>query len=94
MTNDFLSLADIINKDPALYNLRKTLKQFDIVADFNKIFPDLEKIAIAVKVVKDVLYLKVDNPAWRSELKFKEKIIVEKVNKYFKEKRIKGVRFI
>ena len=58
------------------------------------IFPDLEKIATAVKVDKNTLYLRVENPAWRSELKFKEKFITENINKHFKEDIVKYIRFV
>jgi len=52
------------------------------------------KIASAVKVEKKTLFLRVENSAWRSEIKFKEKIIIDKVNEYFKDDRIKAVRFV
>jgi hypothetical protein len=39
------------------------------------------------------LKLKVENPAWRSELKFRETEIVEKINNHFKETRINNIRF-
>jgi len=93
MPDDFISLADAFNKNPAFDGLRKRLKESDIVNDFYKIFPDLEKIAKPVRVEKTVLFLSVPNAAWRSELKFKEKVIVDKVNEFYKEERIKSLRF-
>ena len=38
--------------------------------------------------------LKVENPSWRSELKFKETEIIEKINQFYKEERITQIRFI
>ena len=45
-------------------------------------------------MVRKTLFLKVENPAWRNELKFKETEIVEKINKFYNEERINQIRFI
>ncbi len=94
MPDGFRSLAEAFAKDPGLYKINKIISESDIVVEFNKIFPDLEKIVSAIKVEKKVLFLRVENPAWRSELKFKENLIIEKVNEYFKESRITRIRFV
>jgi len=94
MPEDIKSIGDIINNDPVFSNLRNVMQQSDVVIEFIKIFPDLLKIASAVKVEKSTLFLRVENAAWRSEIKFKEKIIIDKVNEYFKDDRIKAVRFV
>ena len=94
MHKGFMSLFEIFNTDPALARVRKIIKDTDVSIEFNKIFPDLEKIAEAIKVEKTVLILRVENPAWRNELKFKENLIVDKINSYFKETRINRVKFI
>lgn len=94
MPDGFSSLADIINNEPGLKGVRNIIKLSDVVNEFNNIFPELAKVAVAVKVdKKNVLFLRVENAAWRNELKFKEKIIVEKINKHFCEERIKAVKF-
>jgi hypothetical protein len=94
MPNGFVSLSEAFKREPAFEGLRKIINESDVVAEFKKIFPDLEKIAKAIKVEKKVLYLHVENPSWRSELKFRENTLVEKVNKYFKDERIYRVKFI
>ncbi len=94
MPNSFKSFSDAFNSEPAFEGLRKIIKESDVVSDFNKIFPDLEKVASAIKVERRVLSLKVENPTWRNELKFREKLIVDKVNEYFKEVRINKIRFV
>jgi hypothetical protein len=93
MLEGFRSLADILNKEPGLETVRKIIKQSDVVSDFHKVFPDLKKLVKALKVDNKILFLKVENSVLRSELKFKEVLIVQKINKYFKEERIKGIRF-
>lgn len=94
MRNGFISLGDAIENEPSLKGLKNSIKDSDIVVKFNEIFKDLEKIAVPVKVDKKILFLRVENSVWRSELKFKEQTIIEKINKYMKEERIKGIKFI
>jgi hypothetical protein len=93
MHNDFKSIGEAFKNHPAFKGLRELVKSNDVAEDFEKIFPDLKKIARAVKVDKKVLKLKVDNPAWRSELKFRETEIVEKINNYYNENRVNHIRF-
>ncbi len=93
MPDDFQSFGDIIRNSPGLGNVRKVIKESDVIFEFSTVFPDLQKIATAVKVEKKTLFLRVENSVWRSELKFKEKIIIDEINKHFKEERIKWVRF-
>ncbi len=94
MYEGFRSLADILKNEPSLVKVRDNIKKFDIVDEFHKIFPELAKIAEPVKIEKKNLFLRVENSVWRSEMKFNEQVIVEKVNKYFKEDRITGLKFV
>ncbi|MHB1685895.1 MAG: DUF721 domain-containing protein [Ignavibacteriaceae bacterium] len=94
MPKSFYSFAEIVKKEPALAGLRKNLNESDVVNEFKDIFPDLQKVATAVKVNKKTLYLSVENASWRSELKFKDMLIIEKINEHFKEERIKWIRFL
>ena len=73
MPDSFKSLGDVFKREPAFINLREVVKSSDVINDFYKIFPDFEKIATPQKVVKKVLSLRVENPTWRSEMKFREK---------------------
>ncbi len=93
MPNSFKSLGDVFRREPAFKNLREVVKSSDVVNDFYKIFPDFEKIALPLKVDKKVLKLRVENPTWRSELKFMESEIIERINKFYNEDRVKQIRF-
>ena len=93
MDNGFVKLSDIINTTPEFDGLRKKIKETEVVEIFIEIFPDLGKVAKALKVDKKTLFLKVENSVWRSELKFSESVIVEKINTFFKEERIKYIKF-
>lgn len=94
MPEGFKSIAYLLDKEPGLATIRKIIKQSDVVLTFDEIFPDLKKLVKAIKVDKEVLFLNVENSVLRSELKFKEVLIVSMINKYFNEERIKRIRFI
>ena len=93
MPEKFKSIADILNENPGLATVRKIIKQSDVIIGFYDIFPELKKVVKPVKVDKQILFIKVENSILRSELRFQENLIVSKVNKYFKEERIKGIKF-
>ena len=94
MHKGFISLGEAFEKEPSLTKLKNSIKDYDIVTNFYEIFKDFEKIAVPVKVKNSVLYLKVENSVWRSELKIKEQNIIEKINQYLKEERIKKLKFV
>jgi hypothetical protein len=93
MDKGFVKLSDIINTKPEFEGLRKKIKETEVMDGFLDLFPDLGKVAKALKVDKKTLFLKVENSVWRSELKFSESVIVEKINTFFKEERIKYIKF-
>jgi hypothetical protein len=93
MHDGFLSISEIINKEPGFEKLRKVIKQYDVITGFHKIFPDLKKVAVPIKIDKKILHLKVANAAWRSELKFNQKTIIEKINTFYEEEIIRTIRF-
>lgn len=93
MPDKFKSLKDIFYHEPELKNIREIVKTNDIVNDFNKIFPDLKNIVSSVKSSRKNLVLKVENPAWRQELKQQENNIIKKINEFYNEERIISIRF-
>lgn len=93
MPEGFRSIKDILNKEPGLKKIQEIITQNDVVNDFNLIFPELKKIVKALKVYRGCLTLKAENPAWRSELKFKESEIIEKINTFYNEQRINKIKF-
>lgn len=93
MSDGFSSIEEIFNREPAFDGLRKRMKEAAIIDKFNTIFPDLAKIVVPVKVERSTLFIKVENPAWRSELKFNEQVIIKKINVFFGEERIKYLKF-
>lgn len=94
MPSKIKTLADVISTEKEFGKLRETVKFNDVVLDFHQIFPDLKKIAEAVKVDKHTLFLKVENSVWKSELNFRKAIIIEKINVYYKEKIIRSIKIL
>lgn len=93
MPDGFKSIKDVFNTDPALKNIRNVIIENDVVNDFEKIFPEFGKVAKAKSIQGSILTLRVENAAWRSELKFKEKEIIEKINSYYGQSRINQIKF-
>ncbi len=94
MRNNFKSLKEVFRKERSLAGVREIVNSSDVVVNFYEIFPNLEKVAIPQSCEKRILKLKIENPAWRNELKFMELEMIEKINKHFNEKRINQIRFI
>lgn len=93
MPDNIKSIAEIFKTHPGLDSVRKTIKQYDVIIDFFKIFPEMKKVVRPIKVEKKILFISVENSILRSELRFREGLLVEKVNRYFSENLIKGIRF-
>lgn len=92
--SEFKSINEIFNTDQTLAKLRDSVQQSEIVEGFEKIFPDLKTIVKPVKIDKKVLFLRVENSVWRSELKFRQKLIIEKINKFYSDEVIKSIKFL
>lgn len=93
MPDGFKSLKEVFNSEPELKKLKSIVDENDVVNDFEIIFPEFKKTTKAVKVNDKTLTLKVENAAWRNELKYKEVLIIEKINSYYHEERINKIKF-
>ncbi|MCH7827434.1 MAG: DUF721 domain-containing protein [Bacteroidetes bacterium] len=94
MYSNFKSLKEIFEKEPQLKSLRNIINASSVVADFNIIFPEFNKMVFPVKVEKKTLFLNIENSVWRNELKIREKEITKKINNHFKTEIIKWIKFI
>jgi hypothetical protein len=90
----FKSIEEIIKQEEAFAGLRQTVKKYDVVEEFEKIFPELSVIAKAIKMEKQILFLRVENAVWKSELNFQKKVLIYKINKHFGEEVVKSIKFI
>ena len=92
--NGFKTIDEVLNTESEFSIFRESLKNYEVVDEFEKIFPELKPIAKAVKVERQVLFLRVENSVWKSELNFNKNLITEKINKYFNQQIIKTIKFL
>ncbi len=93
MHSEFRSVSEIISKEKDFKVFRKTAKEYEVMNIFYEIFPELKNV-VKVKSIKDgILTLIVENSVWRSELKFKQNNILEKINCYIKSELVNKIRF-
>ncbi|NWG29678.1 MAG: DUF721 domain-containing protein [Ignavibacteriaceae bacterium] len=94
MPSSFKSLKEVFKKEKSLAVVREIVESSDVIVHFYEMFPNLEKVASPLHCEKKVLKVKVENPAWRNELKFMEAEMIDKINTFFNEQRINQIRFI
>jgi len=92
-SDDALSIGEIISREPSLKKVQELLLNGEVIEKFYEIFPGLRGIATPAKMEKKVLYITVDYSVLKGELKFHDAEIVEKINSFFNEERIKKIRF-
>jgi len=94
MPSNFKSISEVIGKEKEFAQVRQAAEDYNVIEKFGNIFPDLKVVTKAVKVDKNILFLKVENSVWRSELNLKKSLIIEKINKHFGKQIIKNIKFI
>lgn len=94
MPDGFRSLEDIFKNEPELRRINRTLTELGVVQALPEIFPELAALITAVKTEKGTLFLRVENPVLRSEIKLHEEIFIAKVNAHFGEQRVTALRFV
>ena len=93
MPDDFKQIGDVFNED-AFNKIREIVSQNEVVEKFEEIFPEFKKIAHAKKVRNGILFLRVENSVWRSELHLNKSIMIEKINNHFEKRVINNIKFI
>ena len=94
MPKEFKSITEVISKEKAFEKIRQVTEEYDIIEEFNKIFPELKQVAKAIRVENKTLFLRVENSVWRSELNLKKNLITDKVNKHYSKKVLKAIKFV
>ena len=94
MNSGFKSLKEVFQQERSLAGIREKVESADIIVRFDEIFPGLGKVAQPQFCEKKILRLKVENPAWRNELKFKETEMIDQINNFFNEQKVIQIRFI
>jgi hypothetical protein len=83
------SIADVLFNEKEFSKIVKTANQEEVILKFHDVFPELKKIAQAVKFTKSVLFLRVENSVWRNELNLKQEAMIKKIKKHFNKVNIK-----
>ena len=94
MPNNFRSMSDVIYKEKAFNKIVSKAKEYEVVEKFCNIFPELDSVAIAVKVERKILFLKVENSVWRSELNLRQEAIIKKIKSKLEQSDIEKIKFI
>ena len=90
----FRRISDVIQKEKDFENIRRLTEAQDVLEKFVELFPEFRSVALPIRFESGTLNLKVENSVWRSELKFNQAAIIEKLNKYFKENIVKTIKFV
>lgn len=94
MPNNFRSISDVLFKEKDFSKIVAKAKEEEIVQKFSEIFPELNEIAKAIKFNRNILFLRVENSVWRSELNLKQTAMISKIKKYFSNIQIEKIKFI
>lgn len=93
MPNYFRSLTDILKKEKAFSKFRKSVNEQDVQLEFFNIFPDLKKTVEISKISSGILYLIVENSVLRNELYLRKALVINKINKYFRNDVLSDIKF-
>jgi len=93
-SKSFRSISDIILNEKEFKPLILKAKQEEVVEKFSLIFPELSTISKAVKFKDNILFLRVENSVWRSELNLKQAALINKITKNIKDISIDKIKFI
>lgn len=88
------SISEVIKNEEEFENFRNAAKEYEVVDKFYEIFPDLKSVAVAKKIEKKCLFLRVENSVWRNELKLNQGLIISKINETLKAEVINKIKFL
>ncbi len=94
MPNNFKSISEIIHREKAFSKVIEKSRQQEVIDKFYVIFPELKKIAEVIRVDKEILFLRVENSVWRSELNLNRESLINKLNNQLEDKVINKIKFI
>lgn len=94
MYDGLKSLKEILSTNKDLKPVQRAIKQAEVIENFFEIFPNLSKMVEPLKVEKATLHLFIENASLRNEIKFHETELIDRINEFFKEKRIRYIKLI
>jgi hypothetical protein len=93
-SKSFRTISDVLFNEKEFRQIIVRAKEEEVVERFSEIFPELKTIAKAVKFSNNVLFLRVENSVWRSELNLKQSALINKISKNIKDISIDRLKFI
>ena len=93
MPKHFKSLTDVISKDKAFLNFRKSVQEHEVINEFDNIFPKFSKTVFPSNVRKGILYLIVENSVLRNEIYLNKSKFIEKINNHFNKQIVIDIKF-
>ncbi len=88
------SVGEVLGEAKEFEKIRTTVRNYSVVKDFKKIFPEFKKVVKPKKVQSKTLFLRVEDSVWRNELNINKRKIVEKINEHYGQEIINNIRFI
>ena len=89
------SLGNSISALLKTYGIEKKVKEYQVIVEWPEIVgKKISKASKAEKVVDEILFIKVKNSAWRTELLFMKNQILKKIDEKVGVGIIKDIRFI
>jgi hypothetical protein len=73
-------VGDVLKTSAEFRRLARAAEEQRAIEVFPDVFPFLAEDAVPLSVADGTLHLRVENAAWRSEIKFREREILEKLN--------------
>lgn len=93
-SKSFRTISDVLFNEKEFSQIVVKAKEEEVVERFVEIFPELKNIAKAVKFSNNVLFLRVENSVWRSELNLKQTALIKKMSENIKDISIDRLKFI
>jgi len=85
------SLQDLLKN----LGISKTIQNYDVITKWPEFVGErVAEVSQAVKVERQILYVKVQTSAWRNELAFMKEKIIAKIDSDIGSDVIKDIRFI
>jgi len=89
------SIGDIIMKILAGSNLEQGIKKGETLDIWEDVVgKEIARHAEAIHVEQGILFVRVNDSNWRSELSLMSEQIIEKINDHFEEKRIHRIHLV
>lgn len=89
------SLSHLLKKTLEYYNLNYVVENNEIVEKYSEIVgQQINKYSKAIKFEKGILFIEVENSAWKNELLLMSEKIKEKINQYFEKEIVKEIKII